>query len=193
MQTDIDTVIMGGTFNPVHIGHLHLAEEVRHTFNPKRIFLVPAFISAHKQGDPVISARHRLEMLRIACSESVFEIETCEIERKGVSYSIDTLRYIKEKYGLKTKPGLIIGDDLVKGFKDWKNASAVAEEANLILGCRQSDDEVFAYRHLKIDNLIIDISSSEIRKRIAEGRAFRYLIPAGVYDYIVRNKLYGEG
>lgn len=188
----IDTVIIGGTYNPIHIGHMHLADEVMKAFQPERIIVVPSFISAHKKGERVAAAEHRLEMLSIACEGSGLIIEDCELNRKGVSYTIDTIKYIKQKYNLKDKPGLLIGDDLIKGFADWKLAEEVAVETQLIVAYRDFHDEIdFGYPHYRIDNLILNISSSEIRKRINSGQACRYLLPAGVYEYIVDNGLYG--
>ena len=183
---------MGGTFNPVHIGHLHLADEACRTFRPKRLLIIPSFISAHKQGCDAVSPEHRLEMLRIACADTDFEIEECELRREGVSYSIDTIRYIKEKYKLKDRPGLLIGDDLTEGFSGWKDASKVAQEARLIVACRDFHEIRFEYEHLRLKNLMLDISSSDIRTRIRKGLAGRYLLPAGVYDYIIENNLYGD-
>lgn len=192
MQTKINAVIMGGTYNPVHIGHLHLAEEVLNSFSPERIILVPSNISAHKQDKKIVNSHHRLEMLKIACRKTMFEIDACEIERGGISYSIDTIRYIVSKYNLKSKPGLVIGDDLVSGFDNWKNAASVADEAQLILACRNAGKLSFEYKHQRVNNLKLEISSSDIRNRIYEGKPCRYLLPAGVYEYIIEHKLYGD-
>ncbi len=193
MQVKIDTVIMGGTFDPVHIGHMHLADEARRTFRCERILLVPSYISAHKQDRLTCSAEHRLEMLKIASKSIDAEIETCEIDRKGISYSIDTIRYIKKKYNLSERPGLLIGDDLAECFSSWKSPEKIAEEARLIVACRDTADDLdFGFSHIRVNNLILNISSSEIRRRISEGRACRFLMPGGVYDYIKDNKLYGD-
>ena len=192
MQTDIDTVIIGGTFNPVHIGHMYIAEEVSKIFRPEKILIVPSYISAHKRGEPVVSAEHRLEMLRIACRNTEYKIETCELDRKGVSYTIDTIRYLKEKYSLKKRPGLLMGDDLVDGFEAWKDAEAVAEEAQLIVACRDEKNINFKYQHIRIYNQLVNISSSDIRKRISDNMACRFLMPSGVYEYIIENSLYGD-
>ena len=192
MHIKINTVIIGGTYNPIHIGHMHLADELLKAFHPERILIVPAFISAHKKSRETADAEHRLEMIRIACRGSGLIIEDCELRRRGVSYTIDTIKYIKEKYNLKEKPGLLIGDDLISGFSSWKRAPEVAEEARLIVAFRDFQEEIeFGYRHLRMNNLMLNISSSEIRKRLAGGEACRYLMPAGVYDYITENGLYG--
>ena len=193
MDDKISTVIIGGTFNPIHIGHVHLIDEVSKALKPEKIFIVPAYISAHKQNCHITDAEHRLAMLEIACRDIEVVIETCELERKGISYSIDTIKHIKRKYNLTDKPGLLIGDDLAKGFKTWRNPDDIVEEAQLIIACRDSEEEIdIDYKHHRINNLMLNISSSDIRNRLSEGRACRFLLPSGVYDYIVTNKLYGE-
>ncbi|MBI9106916.1 MAG: nicotinate (nicotinamide) nucleotide adenylyltransferase [Spirochaetales bacterium] len=193
MHEKIETIIIGGTFNPIHIGHMHLAEEASRTFCAKRILIVPSFIPAHKDSKNILAPEHRIAMLEIACRNTNFEIETCEIERGGVSYSIDTIRYIRKKYNLNDRPGLLIGDDLSVGFSSWRNPDAIAAEAKIIIAFRDSsENNGFPYEYRRLENLMLNVSSSEIRQRMKDGRACRYLMPGGVYEYIVENKLYGE-
>ena len=192
MYKRIDTIIMGGTFNPVHIGHMHIAEEALKLFNAERVILVPSFIPAHKSADEIIEPEHRVRMLEIACRKSDIMIEKCEIERGGISYSIDTIKYIKKAHNMNTKPGLLIGDDLAPGFLKWKNTDEIVSEAEIIIAGRDfSDGFEFYYNFLKMENLKLNISSSEIRERLKDGRACRYLMPEGVYEYIRNNELYG--
>lgn len=193
MHEKINTIIIGGTFNPVHIGHMHLAEETAGCFGAERILLVPSFIPVHKDSSEIIAPEHRLAMLELACRNTNIQIETCEIDRGGISYSIDTIRYISKKYNLTDRPGLLIGDDLSAGFHKWNKPDEIAAEAKIIIAFRDcAEDKGFPYEYRRIDNLMINVSSSEIRERIAEGRACRYLMPGGVYEYIMENKLYGE-
>lgn len=194
MNKKINCIIMGGTYNPVHIGHLHLIDEIQKEFRPEIFFIIPSNISAHKIDKRIISAVHRLKMLEIACRDLDVVVEDCEIKRKGVSYSIDTIRYIKEKYNLEEKPGFVIGDDLAAGFAEWRDPELVAEESELIIAHRGLKSSVndFKYSYSELDNMLLEISSSDIRKRISEHRACRYLLPHGVYEYIVSNKLYGD-
>ncbi len=193
MAEQIKTIIAGGTYDPVHIGHMQLAEDVLQHYKAERLILVPSFISPHKKEKQVISPEHRIRMLEMAVKDSRFIIETCEIDRGGVSYTIDTIRFIRKKYNLNDRPGLLIGDDLVNGFKKWKCPEEIASEARLIIADRGegiSDD--FKFEHITFENLFLEISSSDIRSRIKTGRACRFLMPDGVYEYILENKLYGD-
>lgn len=195
MNKTIRSVMIGGTYNPVHIGHMHLIDEIRHKFKPELILIIPSYVSAHKINRKTVDAEHRIKMLEIACKDIDVVIDKCEIERKGVSYSIDTIRYIKEKYDLQENPGLLIGDDLAEHFDKWKDPDKIADEAEIIIARRQSrNNELlnnFKYRYTKLENLMIDVSSTDIRNRLAGNNACRYLMPAGVFDYIHSNKLYG--
>ena len=117
--------ILGGTFNPVHIGHLFLAEEVQALLGYDRILFVPANIPVHKTMPVEVGARHRLRMLHaLAVAGCPGLVEDCELERGGNSYTIDTLSYVLERFRPEGRPGLIIGEDLVEGFPAWRQAAA---------------------------------------------------------------------
>ncbi len=193
MAEQIKTIIAGGTYDPVHNGHMQLAEDVLLHYKAERLILVPSFISPHKKEKQVISPEHRIRMLELAVKDRRFIIETCEIDRGGVSYTIDTIRYIRKKYNLNERPGLLIGDDLVNGFEKWKCPEEIASEARLIIADRgEGVSGNFSYEHITFENLYLEISSSDIRNRIKTGRACRFLMPDGVYEYILENKLYGD-
>ena len=184
--------IFGGTFNPVHIGHLFIADEVLKTLAYDTVFFVPANIPAHKAMTGGIGTADRLRMLEAAVEPySEFKVETCEIDRGGVSFSIDTVRHMIGAHGLSAKPGFILGDDLIEGFPKWKNADRLADESNLIVARRGSEaHRPFPYPHLYIRNPLLTISSSMVRERIRKGIAYRFLVPHSVWIYIESKGLY---
>ena len=184
--------VIGGTFNPIHSGHLFLAEEVRLEFNYEQIIFVPANLPVHKELTDRIDVFHRLEMAKIATAPYPdFTVDDCELNRGGDSYMIETMIDVIRRYSPEGKPGLIIGDDLAKDFSSWKDAHRLAEVADLILAHRLTAIEVpidFPYKY--VDNLLLSISSTEIRQRIKEGRAVRSILPDKVRSYIEQQGLY---
>lgn len=188
--------VLGGSFNPPHIGHLALAEDVRITFGYDKILFIPVHVPPHKQLASGASDEDRLNMVSLAVSENpFFDLSDCEIKRGGVSYTIDTLKMLKNVYKneLEGKIGFIIGDDLAAGFSSWHCAEQIPEEADLILACRNCSDVTrldFPYKHKTILNDVISVSSSEIRQKIIQGKSYRYLVPNSVYRYINERHLY---
>jgi nicotinate-nucleotide adenylyltransferase len=189
----VKAVILGGTFNPVHYAHLFIAEEVRSAYGYDAAIFVPANQPVHKDPSPILPAAQRLEMLRRAvmgCPE--FIVVESEIKRGGPSYSIDTVEELVEKFDLREKPGFLIGDDLVEGFPTWKDAQRLSRMVDLFVARRTMAGHLsLEYPHHVISNAVLPISSSEIRRRISQGRTVRFLLPDGVLDYIKANKLYG--
>ncbi len=183
---------MGGTFNPIHYGHLFLAEEVKNTLRYDSVLFIPTNIPVHKMSFDVVNANHRLEMLRLAVEPyDEFVVENCEIMRKGKSYTIDTVKELKEKYGWVDKPGFVIGDDLATTFHTWKNSEELVELVDLIVVHRLYKKRVkLDYKHIYVDNFMLPISASEIRKRIKNGYAVKFLLPDNVLEYIIENELY---
>ncbi len=193
--------VFGGSFNPVHIGHLALADELRASLGYDRVILVPANVPPHKAMASGASAADRIAMLALACEGSDFlEYDDCEIARGGVSYTIDTIRYLTEKNRSRLSGllGFAFGQDLVAGFGSWRDPDSVAREADLILARRPESDAAgqgvptatFPWRHIGLGNPLLPISSSDIRGRISSGKAWRYLVPDAVYRYIVGHGLY---
>ncbi len=185
------TIIIGGTFNPVHNGHLYVSEELRIQMGYERVLFIPSNISAHKSGAELVSADHRIEMLKLALADSSFLIDQCEIERGGISYMIDTVKSVINRYKVSGKIGLFIGDDLITGLKDWQNVDELLGLVDVVIAHRNSESEhgtnlIYKY----INNVTINISSSNIRERIRTGKAFRYLLPESVYSYISDRGLY---
>lgn len=217
--------IYGGSFNPIHCGHLMVADSALDLGYDKVLF-VPTFIPPHKQLAGSVSPSSRLAMLEAAIAGNPkFEIEPCEIQRGGISYTIDTVRFLKEKYrgSLSGKIGLILGQEIAAEFGKWKNPDDVAAFCDIIIASRQNisdgkprtalfrskprgdyiggidaqgqymeiDKDNFRWNHINLKNIILPLSSTDIRTRICQGRSWRYLVPSAVYDYIVSNRLYG--
>lgn len=208
--------VLGGSFNPIHMGHLALADDVCKTLGYDKLLFVVALNPPHKEMCEAASAGDRLEMVRAACSDDVrFEAEDCEIVRGGVSYTYDTICYLEQKYSavLEGKIGLVMGDDLLAEFHLWHRASDLAKKCDLILARRPAvaDDARFANRPIGaygkehagdradplfanakiIENPLLSISSTDIRARIAQGKSFQYLVPSAVFKYISTGKIYG--
>jgi nicotinate-nucleotide adenylyltransferase len=183
--------ILGGTFNPIHIGHLILADEVREKLKLDRIIFVPANQPPHKQNYHIVQASTRYRMVKLAIQKNNhFCVSDVEIERTGRSYTIDTIREFKKRYP-KDKLFFIIGSDLLKYLADWRDLSEITKMVKLIVATRPG------YALAKIPGYMsrlpiraVDISGFEIRKAIKENRSFRYLVSEPVYNYIIRKKLY---
>ena len=186
--------LLGGTFNPVHIGHLALADDVHISLGYDRILLVPANIPPHKVMEGGTASHDRLEMLRRAVAGVPFlDVEDCELVRGGLSYTIDTVNFLEQKYAssLEGKIGLIIGNDLVSGFSLWRNADALSGKTDIIIANRPgSAYGDFPYPFIPLSNPLLSISSSDIRSNITGGKSWRYLVPEAVFRYIIEYKLY---
>lgn len=186
-------LVFGGSFNPPHLGHFALADHVRNSFRYDKVILVPSFRPPHKMLTDDPGPVHRFDMVQKTCCEDPHFIpDDCELRREGMSYTVDTLASIMDRYDVEGKPGLLLGDDLVPGFSDWRESVRIAEISDLIVAFRlASPHGSFPYPHREANNLILPISSSLIRQRIREGLSFRYFVPLPVYEHIVSEGLYG--
>ena len=191
--------VLGGSYNPIHIGHLMLADAVALRYGYDTVAFVPAFLSPFKDGHSGCTAEDRLAMVKLAIADNpAFYCEPCEIQRQGVSYTIDTLKFLKKKFPqCEGKIGLIIGDDLLEGFSGWREAEYIPDYADIIVGNRIIDRYSTAQAasagkvpHLRVDNALLPVSSSGIRAAIQEKKSWRYLVPSSVYSYIKEHKLY---
>lgn len=176
----------------MHIGHLFLAEEVMQFTGCNRILLIPSHTSAHKNDETTVEPEQRLLMMQQAVEEITWlTVDDCEIRRGGISYTWETVLELKRKYDFPDKPGLVIGDDLVEGFHKWKYHDKLIEETEIIIARRFSEEKLFvSFPHHYLNNTILPIASSDIRERIREKRAYRFLLPESVYSYIFSKKLY---
>lgn len=183
--------ILGGTFNPIHFGHLILGEQVLGQLKLDKVIFVPTFMPPHKSSRDIIAAFHRLKMIQLAVSgNNHFLVSDIEIRRKGKSYTVDTLREIKKKY-LRAKLFFICGSDLVNEIPTWKNVGEIYKLAKFVLAKRPGGGSRLSGKNfLKIDVAQVDISSSLIRELVRRGRSIRYLLPQNVREYIIKNRLY---
>ena len=198
--------IFGGTFDPVHIGHLILAEQCREAAKLDKVLFVPAALPPHKQLQPLTSFGQRVEMLALAISgHPPFGIEEMEKDRAGPSYTVDTLAELHEQ-----RPGdelyFILGSDSVRDLPIWYQPKRILQLATLLVVAR-ADGPAFSAKKLKeslelgdefplryevVEAPLITLSSRDIRRRIAEGRSVRYMIPRSVEAYIEDKRLYRE-
>jgi nicotinate-nucleotide adenylyltransferase len=187
----VKLAILGGSFNPVHLGHLYLAESAL-KMGYDRLVLVPAYNSPFKPGVRDAAPQDRLDMLAASApADPCFAVDDCEIRREGVSYTIDTIIDIIGRYCPEGKPGLILGDDLAEGFTGWRDYGKIISLADIIIARRLSSKPVsFPYPCRQLDNAILDISSGDIRSRIRDGKSWRYLIPEGARFIIEDRGLY---
>lgn len=190
----------GGTFDPIHHGHLNLAIEILEKKKLDRIFFCPANRSPEKkEAQPVVSAEDRFAMLTLALEPiPAFSPLDWEIKRPGLSYTIDTLRMLKAEYP-KAELHLIFGEDILAGLHAWKDVEALLQLAPPLVGLRHFElsSEILlppALLSLVRAGLthipLLDISSTQLRKRLKERKYCGHLVPSKVLDYIVENRLY---
>ncbi len=197
--------ICGGTFDPIHYGHLIMAEEVFAKFALEKMLFVPSGLPPHKKLPEVTDARHRFAMVEAAVAGNPhFEASSMEIDREGYTYTIDTLIEIRKIYGSGTRIIFIIGADIIPELVKWKRFEEVfrnCEFAAVVRPEYSENDfrEGIAQLRLRyaaeisiIEVPCIGISSTMIRQRVAEGKSIRYLVPEAVEQYIYKNGLYGK-
>lgn len=184
--------LLGGSFNPVHLGHLGIAAQVREALGYQRVVFVPASTPVHKNFEGDAGAEHRLAMLRLAVrGRQGFRVDDCELRRGGKSYTIDTVREYLRSGRVEGRLGLIIGDDLIGEFHTWKEAPVLAELVDLVVVRRRSSGPLRPQFPCRIlDNSVSPISSSDIRLRLRAGQSIRGLVPESVRRYIKRHGLY---
>ncbi|MGQ9819628.1 MAG: nicotinate (nicotinamide) nucleotide adenylyltransferase [Candidatus Kapaibacteriales bacterium] len=195
--------LFGGSFNPIHIGHLIIASIFFDEFSLQKCYFIPNYLSPFKADKFKldIDKQHRLNMLHSAIlDDNRFAIETFEIDKNEISYSYLTISYFKEKFP-NDELYLLVGDDQAIEFIKWKNWQFILENAYLVVGRRTSNinykkdilskiDANFHSRIKFLNNPLIEISSSSIRNMFALHKDCKYLLPKEVYKYILENGLY---
>ena len=210
--------LFGGTFDPVHFGHLRAAEEIREQLSLNKIYFIPAALPPHKESAHTTPSRHRLEMLRLAVSENpYFDICDYELEKNTTSYTVETLRHLNNVYP-DTEFYFIVGSELFREIETWKEYRELFKLSNFAVITRPGyPDEGAATLPLALKNdfsyykekenvifykdnnskLIafpkirgLEISSTEIRRFVKAGRSVKYLAPTPVEEYILQNNIY---
>jgi nicotinate-nucleotide adenylyltransferase len=194
--------LMGGTFDPIHAGHLILAEQARERFGLTQVLFVTAASPPHKLGEPVTDAADRLEMTRLAVADNeLFTCSTIEIDRPGPSYTIDTVKEIMELYGPGTQLYLLLGADEGRDLMSWREPYEIQKLASIVVANRpgmpvfaviDSLPSDFAKGIVPLEMPGVDISSTDLRERVRSGRSVRYLVPRPVEEYIWAKGLFKE-
>lgn len=201
--------LFGGSFNPVHVGHLILAERVRCDRSLDRVLFIPALEPPHKPGEPLAPAAERLRMVGMAVEGNpAFEPSALEIERGGPSYTLLTVRDVRAEVGPDADLFLIVGADSLCELHTWWRAHELVQEARVIAvprpgrdvgsglaecAGRFGQDWADDVRSLLVEMPQIEISSTDVRRRVREGRSIRYLVPEAVRHHILANGLYCDG
>ena len=208
--------IFGGTFNPIHCGHLRSAEEVREAFSLDKVYFVPSAKPPHKAGEDIASAEDRFKMVELAVSDNpYFVASSVELERAGLSYSVDTIRYFLTMVQ-PTSLSFIVGIDAFRELHLWKEYELVPTLCDIIVTSRPGervpspehllpvalksafwyDSSTRRYKHISGHSLSLHaitgllIASSTIREITRQERSIRYLVPSAVETYINRHSLY---
>jgi nicotinate-nucleotide adenylyltransferase len=188
--------VFGGTFDPVHLGHLILSEQCREQARLDRVLLIPAPRPPHKLERASTPFAQRVEMLQLAIAGyPVFQVSEMEKDRPGPSYTVDTLRQLRDQQP-DDELFLLIGSDCLPDLPRWHEPLQIAELATLLVVSRPGWPVPLQlperFRIQVIDTPLIDIASSHLRERVRLGRSIRYLVPRAVECYIQAHRLYQE-
>lgn len=197
--------ILGGTFNPVHIGHLIIAEEVYYRHGLSRVIFIPAGIPPHKGAENLTEAHHRYEMVKLATKDNDhFEVSDEEVSREGKSFTIDTVDANPERYGKDSDLHLIVGMDTVNELPTWKDIKRLSTLCRIVVVNRPGNtlanldqlipvmgkEKVEEIKRIHVEIPPIGISSTDIRNRLKKGLHTRYIVPPEVRQYIEKHGLY---
>ena len=194
--------ILGGTFDPIHIGHLMLAEAVRNEYDLEQVLFIPAAQPPHKLERKISSAEDRFMMTVLAtCSNPAFEVSDIEMRREGPSYSVDTVRALIRASGGDTEYFFLAGTDIIREIHTWERIEELLAICPFIAasrpGCRPDVERTrtllgdLGVRQIHLLNTPeLEISSTDIRERVARGDSIRYIVPREVEQYIYKKGLY---
>ena len=191
-MTSLRLGLFGGTFDPPHLGHLIVAQDVFEALGLERLLFVPAGTPPHKTDKVISPAPLRLEMVRaITAGNDAFGVSEVELSREGPSYTVDTLSHYRDLYP-EAEIFFILGADQAAAFDTWQDPEKVASLATLVVMARAGAAvPVGGFSAVPVTR--VDISATEVRERVREGRSIRYLVPDGVRKIIESNRLYRAG
>jgi nicotinate-nucleotide adenylyltransferase len=187
--------IFGGTFDPIHMGHLITAQSVREIRELNKIIFIPAFISPHKTSADASSTKHRANMIKIAIEDvPFFEYSDIEIKKGGISYTVDTLCELKKVYD---EIEFIVGYDNIFSFHKWKDPDEILKLAKIIVLKRKSSlpppfEDKYYHQAIFVQTRGIEISATDIRERVKNNQPIHFLVPQKVKEYIYEQKLYRQ-
>jgi len=196
--------ILGGTFDPIHNGHLAIADEVRKRLELKEILFIPTGKPWQKANRQIIPSEQRVDMVNLAIAgKTAFKLCRIEVDRPGATYTVDTLNQLKREYGGRTDLYFILGWDALLGAPYWKDPVKIIDLCFIVTVPRpgvtppnpaelERTIPGITGRLIMLDIPQTDISSSDIRQRIAAGQPFEHLVPPGVAEYIRKNGLYSS-
>lgn len=193
--------IFGGTFDPIHMGHLIVAETIMDEFHLDKVVFIPAAVPPHKLDKQISPAKHRYMMTMLAtCSNPRFQVSDMEMHRQGPSYSRDTLAQLIEEHGRDTEFYFIVGADSVENLHTWNRIDELLTMCHFIgasrPGCMPDMEKIskrfgpLAEKIHCLETPELEISSTEIRHRVGQKRTIRYIVPETVEQYIYKEKLY---
>ena len=196
--------VLGGTFDPPHLGHLLIAETARVALNLETVMFLPAGEPWLKSGQRITPARHRLRMVQLAVADNPgFCVSDCEVRRTGATYTVDTLRQLRCGYPPSTELYFIVGSDVLDQFHRWKEPEAILQLCRLAVIERPGGPEegIAALRDnfsealddgavVSVAGPRVDFSASELRRVLVAGQSTRYQIPGAVAKYIAEHELY---
>ena len=197
--------VLGGTFDPIHLGHLIVAEEARVRLGLKALLFVPTGQPWIKEGRPVSEAHHRLGMARLAVADNpAFQVSSVEVDRPGPTYTVDTLQELRRQQPSKPDIYFILGVDTLEEFSRWREPARILELCTLVVVTRPGHGEPdraslealapgAASKLQFLSGLQVGITGTEIRRRVAADLPIRYWVPRPVEEYIAKHGLYREG
>lgn len=201
----MDIGVLGGTFDPIHSGHLIVAEEARLRLRLAQVLFVPAGQPWLKVDRAITPAIHRIEMVKRAIAANpYFELSTTEVDRHGPSYTVDTIAILQQQLGTEARILFLLGWDSLAELPRWKEPSRLVQMCQLVAVPRSDSDPPnlealessipgITQSVLFFDMPPVDISSSDIRKRVAQGLSIHHLVPDEVERYVEEQKLYRQG